>query len=143
MKASDSMDVDIMPICVSMLDAQESLLLSRLRSYLIFNEMNPQWLDVTPLPISPFAPEADMDMDVDIRESNSSPTSSPQPPTPPQLPIITQEQVAASLLFRYRHRSKGKSRPEAPAASSEEVPVKTRRKSPLAGPAASWVPGEP
>jgi hypothetical protein len=142
MKMPESMDVDVVPLCVSVLDAQESLLLSRLRSYLIFNEINPQCLDVAPLPTPPFAPEVDMDMDVDVLESNPSPASSPQPPTPPQLPIITQEQVIASLLFRSRYRSKNKSRPEAPTTSGREAAVVTRRHSPLAGPMASWIPGE-
>lgn len=143
MKAPESMDVDVVPMRVSVLDAQESLLLSRLRSYLAHSEMSAQWLDVTPLHPNPFTPEVDMDMDIDIRESDSSPDSSPLPPTPPHMPIITQEQVAASLLFRYRHRSKGKSRPEAPTAGGEETSVRTRRKSPLASPEATWVPGEP
>lgn len=145
MNAPGSMDVDtdidIGSLPVSVLDAQESLLMSRLRSYLIFNEMNPQWLDVTPLHSDPFvALEAGMDMDVDVQESHPAPASSVQQQTLPQLPIMTSEQVIASLLFRYRHRSKGKSKPEAPVAEVEEVPVKMRRRSPLAG---SWAPEEP
>lgn len=143
MNSHDSMDVDMAPLCVSALDAQESLLMSRLRSYLIFHEINPQWLDITPLPSHPFTPEVDMDMEIDVREPNSSPASVVQSPTPTQMPIITQEQVTASLLFRYRQRSKGKSRPEASTLDGEKDIVQTRRRSPLAGPDASWVPGEP
>ena len=142
MKTPESMDIDIVPMCVPMLDAQELLLLNRLRSYLLTNGMSPQWLDVTSPP-TPFTQEIDLDTDMDIQGSDPSPDSSPQHPTLPHLPIITQEQVTASLLFRYRHRSKGKSRPLASTSGRDRDFVRTEKKSPLAGSEALWVPEEP
>lgn len=137
------MDIDIDPMCTSALDAQESLLLSRLRSHLLSNGMSPQWLDMTPLQSTSFNQEADLDMDIDVRRSNLSPDSSSQFPAPSHLPIITQEQIAASLWFRYRYRSKGRSRPEVSTPGGDGDCVRMRKKSPLAGSEASWVPGYP
>ena len=144
MNIPKSMDIiDIDPMCTSALDAQESLLLSRLRSYLLSNGMSPQWLDMTPLQSTPLNQEADMDMDIDVRGPNLSPDSSPQFSAPFHLPIITQEQVTASLWFRYRYRSKGRSKPVVVAPGRDGDYVRTRRKSPLAGSEASWVLGYP
>jgi len=144
MNIPKSMDIiDIDPMCTSALDAQESLWLSRLRSYLLSNGMSPQWLDMTPLQSTPLNQEADMDMDIDVRGPNLSPDSSPQFSAPFHLPIITQEQVTASLWFRYRYRSKGRSKPVVVAPGRDGDYVRTRRKSPLAGSEASWVLGYP
>ena len=140
MNLPKSMDIDIDPMCTSALDAQESLLLSRLRSYLLSNGMSPQWLDMTPLQSAPLNQEADLDMDIDVRGPNLSPDSSPRFPAPSHL---TQEQVAASLWFRYRYRSKGRSRPVVVTPGRDGDHVRTRRKSPLAGSEASWVLGYP
>ena len=136
-----SMDIDIDPMCTAAFDAQESLLLNRLHSYLLSNGMSPQWLDMTPLQSTTLNQEADLDMDIDIQGSNLSPDSSPQFPAPSHLPIITQEQVTASLWFRYRYRSKGRSRPEVSTPGRDGDYGRTRKKSPLAGSEASWVPG--
>lgn len=158
--APDSMEVDIDPPCVSVLDAQDKLLMSRMRSYLIFNEVNSQWLDLTPVPPfwrPPVHQEVDVSMDMDVREelksSSSPPTSSPQlqqrqQQQPPSM--LNPDQMVASMMLRYRYRSKGKSRPEAlPVSNGQEgrgtttpvnAPIKMRKRSPLAAPEASWVP---
>ncbi|KAF9445051.1 hypothetical protein P691DRAFT_762840 [Macrolepiota fuliginosa MF-IS2] len=141
------------------LDAQESLFISRLRSYLVFNEVNSAWLDLTPLSLEP---TVGMDVDSDSaglresREANSGPSVAFPGSTPPlpfhphmqyQLPIMTPEQAVASLMFRFRNRdrARGKPKPEAsaPAPASVDDSINTnvkRRRSPLAGFDASWIP---
>jgi hypothetical protein len=133
-------DMDIGSELLSDLDKQESVFMDRLTSYLIFHEINPRWLDVTPH-LSPPSHSSDWADDMDIDSSRDSsplaPSAPPPPPTPLQLPINPQPQIIASLLFRHRHRVKlssgtAKSRLLAQIAHAE--PDRSRRtpRSPLA-----------
>ncbi|KAF7777745.1 hypothetical protein Agabi119p4_3817 [Agaricus bisporus var. burnettii] len=123
-------DMDIMDIdSREELDEQETIFMDRLRSYLIFHEINPQWLDVTPHSITWVN-----DMQIVDDPSSSAPST-----TPPLLPINPQPQIIASLLFRHRHRvklthSSAKSRLLAKVACAEQYGGWKRRtipKSPL------------